>query len=131
MDIGKLRLYLKDEYTYNNLTKEIFLNEIEGVFEAYKNSGDTELHIFNGACASKTCDNCGLKGYRFVGNNSKNYMDLLFVMEGDDIIDIFDCVQFKSEVEIEGLKTKTDIFYDLDYLTEKESDSFPFDNIPF
>ena len=132
MDIGKLRLYLKDEYTYSSTTKEIFLKEIEEVFEAHIYSGDTELLVYNGACASKTCgNNCGLKGYRFVGNISKNYMDLLFIMEGDDITDIFDCVQFKTEIEIEGLQIKADICYDLDYLSEKDSDSFPLDDLPF
>lgn len=111
MDIAKLRLYLKDEYTYEDTTKEIFLNEIESIFKAYKYSGDTELLIYKGTCAgSKICDNCGKKGYRFVGNHSKNYMDLLFVMEGDDIKDIFDCSYFKPDVEIEGLETKADIF---------------------
>lgn len=110
MDIDKLRLDLKDEYTYEETTKELFLNEIEAVFKAHKYCGDTELLISKGACGSKTCDNCGVKGYRFVGNHSKNYMDLLFVMEGDDIKDIFECVQFKTDVGIDGLGTKADIF---------------------
>jgi len=117
MDIAKLRLYLKDEYTYEDTTKEIFLNEIESIFEAHKNSGDTELIIYKGACAgSKICDNCGKKGYRFVGNHSKNYMDLLFIMESDDIKDIFDCSYFKTDVEIEGLETKADIYFNQDDL---------------
>lgn len=110
MDIASLRCFLKDEYTYECTTKEIFLNEIDNIFEAYKNSGDTELIIYKGACAgSKTCDNCGIKGYRFVGNHSKNYMDLLFEIEGDDIKDIFDCMNFKTDVDIAELGMKADI----------------------
>ena len=115
MDIAKLRLYLKDEYTYEETTKEKFLNEVEKIFEAYRYSGDAELIIYKGVCAgSETCDNCGQKGYRFVGNNSKNYMDLLFEIEGDDIKDIYDCPYFKTDVEIEGLQTKADIYITLD-----------------
>lgn len=114
MDIDKLRLYLKDEYTYEDTTKEIFLNEIEEIFETHNNSGDTELLIFKGACAGKKCPNCGLKGYRFVGNHSKNYMDLLFEIEGDDIKDIFECSYFKPDVEIEGLETKEHIYINED-----------------
>jgi hypothetical protein len=53
MDIDKLRIFLKDEYTYQNNTKDTFLNEIEDVFEAHKNSGDTELIIYKGACVKK------------------------------------------------------------------------------
>jgi hypothetical protein len=82
MDIAKLRLQLKDDYTYDETTKEIFLNKIESVFEAQKNLGDTELIIYKGACAGKKCDNCGKKGYRFIGNHSRSYIDLLFENEG-------------------------------------------------
>jgi hypothetical protein len=123
MDIDKLRLYLKDEYTYEDTSKEIFLNEIEQVFEAHRNSGDTELIIYNGACAGIRCENCGKKGFRFVGNHSKNYMDLLFEIEGDDIKDIFDCSQFKSDVDIDGLQTKADIYF-------KEDDRITFNRTP-
>ena len=114
MDIAKLRLYLKDYYTYQETTKEIFLNEVEEIFEAHRNSGDSGLLIFEGACAGKKCENCGKKGYRFVGNHSGNYMDLLFETEGEDIKDIFDCVQFKAGQDIQGLKTKADIYIPLD-----------------
>lgn len=66
MDIDQLRCFLKDEYTYSETTKEIFLNEVESVFEAHRNSGDTELLLYPGICNGKTCENCGKKGYRFV-----------------------------------------------------------------
>jgi len=116
MDIEKLRLYLKDKYTYEDTTKEKFLNEIEQIFEAHRNSGDTELIIYKGACAgSKICDNCGKKGYRFVGNHSKNYMDLLFEFEGDDIKDIYSCSYFETDVDIENLGIKADLDVDQYY----------------
>ncbi len=114
MDIDQLRYFLKDEYTYSETTKEIFLNEIESVFEAHRNSGDTELLLYPGVCNGKTCENCGKQGYRFVGNNSKNYTDLIFEIEGDDITDIYSCGEFKSEPEISGLNTKASIFINLD-----------------
>jgi len=124
MDIAKLRLHLKDEYTYQDTTKEIFLNEIESVFEAHRNSGDSELLIYEGACVgSKTCDNCGVKGYRFVGNHSKNYMDLLFEIEGDEIKDICDCMHFKTDVHIEDLGIKADIDVNL---YDHDIDAIPF-----
>ncbi|MBN2894048.1 MAG: hypothetical protein JXL97_19415, partial [Bacteroidales bacterium] len=81
MKIHQLRYLLKDEYTYQETTKEIFLNEVESIFEAYRNSGDTELLLYPGVCNSKTCGNCGKMGYRFVGNFSKNHMDLIFEVE--------------------------------------------------
>jgi hypothetical protein len=114
LDIAGLRLHLKDDYPYQATTKEIFLNEIEEIFKAHKHSGDTELLMYEGRCVGTNCDNCGMKGYRFVGNNSKNYMELLFEVAAGDIIDIIDCPHFKPEVEIQGLGTKADIYFDSD-----------------
>jgi len=114
MDIDNLRLFLKEEYSYQGTTKEIFLNKVEEVFKTHKSSGDTELLIYKGACGSQTCSNCGVKGYRFVGNYSKNYMDLLFEMEGDDIKDIVCCDEFETVDEINDLGTKASIYINLD-----------------
>lgn len=123
MDINSLRYFLKDEYTYEDTTKEIFLDKIESIFEAHRDCGDTELLLYKGACASTTCENCGMSGYRFVGNHSKNYMDLLFEIDGNDIRDIFECVQFKTDVNIENLGMKADIDVDLD---EQNANNIPF-----
>jgi len=114
MDIDNLRLCLKDEHSYQDTTKETFLNEVESIFEAHKNSGDTELLFYKGACGSQICDNCGKKGFRFVGNHSNNYIDLLFETDGDDIKDIYSCEQFKSDVEINDLGTRAYIYINHD-----------------
>ena len=114
MDIAKLHLYLKDDYTYQDTTKEIFLIEMASIFEAHKNSGDTELLFYKGACGSQICDNCGKKGFRFVGNHSNNYIDLLFETEGDDIKDIYSCEQFKTDVKIADLGTRAYIYINHD-----------------
>ena len=55
MDMDSLRLHLKDEYCYQDTTKEIFLTEVESIFEAHKNSGDTDLIPYEGKCAGKIC----------------------------------------------------------------------------
>ena len=41
-------------------------------------------------------------------------MDLLFIMEGDDIKDIFDCRHFKAVVDILILAMKADFDVNLD-----------------
>jgi hypothetical protein len=114
MDIGLLRYYLKDKYTYQEATKEVFLDKIERIFEEFRKAGDTELWLYGGICVGETCPNCGKKGYRFVGNHSKNYIDLLFEMEGDDIKDIVCCEEFETTDEINDLGTKTSIYINLD-----------------
>jgi hypothetical protein len=123
MDIGRLRYFLKYEYTYEDTTQKIFLDEMERIFDSFRNTGDTELLLYNGACVGKTCENCGMNGYRFVGNISKNYLDLIFEIEGNDIKDIFECVQFETDVDIERLGIKADIDVDLD---EKNINQIPF-----
>ncbi len=105
MDIDALRLHLKD-YNYQDATKEVFLIQLEKVFLNFKNAGDTELLRYEGECNGKSCPNFGKSGYRFVGNNSMRYLDLIFDIEGGDIIDIYSCAKFKSDKKIKNLKYK-------------------------
>jgi len=114
MDIDLLRYHLKDKYTYQEATKEVFLDKIESIFEEFRKAGDKELWLSPGACAGNDCDNCGKRGYRFVGNYSKNYIDLLFEVNGDDITDIYSCSQFQSDTEVPNVGSKSRINIDLD-----------------
>jgi len=114
LNIDKLRFYLKEEYSYQNTTKEIFLIKIEKIFDDFKNSGDTELIRILGACASKSCPNCGMKGSRFVGNHSGNYLDLIFDETADNIKDIFYCSEFEPFTKTEGSGKKYSIYFDMD-----------------
>lgn len=120
MDIDLLRYHLKDKYTYQEATKEVFLDKIEAIFEKHRAAGDTELLLYPGACAGETCSNCGNRGYRFVGNHSNNYLDLLFETKGDDITDLYSCSQFRSDIEIADLNDRSSIDIDLD-----ETANFP------
>lgn len=116
MDIEKLRVYLKESYTYQDTTKKIFLDEVQAIFEANKNSGDTELIAYPGKCVAECdlCDNCGKSGYRFIGNNSANFFDLIFEIEGDDIKDIYDCSRFETNEIIKNLGNQADIYIQID-----------------
>jgi len=114
LDMEKLRLHLKDEYSYNETTKTIFLDALEKVFNQFKNAGNTELMLYKGKCSGSNCPNCGTKGYRFVGKRLMNYMDLLFDIEGHDIKDITECGIFKTNVGIEDLGIRSEIEIRLD-----------------
>lgn len=114
MDIEKLRFYLKDDYSYQDTTKEIFLNEVANIFKAHKNSGDTELLIYTGKCSNGECANCGKGGYRFIGNNTKNYTDFIFIEQGDDIQDIFNCETFETIIDAGELNSRASIFINED-----------------
>lgn len=123
MDIEKLHLLLNDDYSYQDTTKEIFLEKIKEIFDTHRNSGDTELRYYKGKCNSNECENCGTGGYRFVGNSSKNYLDLLFVQQGDDVKDIFNCGNFKSDEETGDLNNS-------DYISINRDDEVTFEKTP-
>lgn len=108
MDFDTLRLQLK-EYSYQDAPKEVFLRELEKVFVNFQHAGDTALTIYEGKCNGKNCPNFGKRGYRFVGNISNRYLDLIFETEGDNITDIYSCAKFKSDKKIKKLKYKREI----------------------
>jgi hypothetical protein len=114
MNTNQLHLLLMDDGLYEDTTKDIFLGEIQLIFDAHKHSGDTELVYYHGQCGSTECTNCGMKGYRFVGNHSKNYFDLLFLIEGDKIKEIFCCSEFKTDQGCDELGQKATIYINRD-----------------
>lgn len=114
MDIDYLKKHLKQEYSYQDAPKDIFLVEVASIFEAHHNSGDTELLIYKGSCASEFCGNCSKKGYRLIGNVSRNYFDLIFQIEEDDIKDIFSCSEFKTDDDSGELATYAGVDIDED-----------------
>jgi hypothetical protein len=91
LDIEGLKLYLKDGYSYQDTTKEIFLEKIEEIFQSLKTTGDTELIICKGTCCSEECSNAGKTGYLMIGNQSRSHISLIFELEHDDIKDIYQC----------------------------------------
>jgi hypothetical protein len=109
MDIDVLDLHLKDEYSYQDTTKEVFLGELNNIFKSHFKLGDTSLLIYDGKCNSCDCSNSGKHCYRFVGNKSKNYFDLIFIIEGDDIRDLFDCCNFAPDVDTGELNNSSSI----------------------
>lgn len=111
MNITMLEVVLKDEYSYQDTTKELFLEKLNEIFEKHKNNGDTILFHYQGACAAekKLCSNCGKRGFRFVGNHSNNYLDLIFEMEEDDVKDLCYCTIFETDEKLEDLKNSTSI----------------------
>ena len=70
MDIEMLSLILDDSKTYQDATKEVFLEKLKGAFESFKNEKDQKLNYYPGVCNSTECTNTGCKGYTFVGDTS-------------------------------------------------------------
>ena len=79
MNTEALYLLLDVERTYQDWKRNEFILKLERVMEKFEADGDTYLNAVQGACGG-SCSK-GQNGYLFIGNNSKNYMNLLFVEE--------------------------------------------------
>ena len=108
MDIYGLHLLMKDEYSYNNCSKEVFLRALEEVFTSLSVDND-QLIVKNGRCGSCECNNSGSMGYSFIGNHEKNYLNLIFNVVDHDIKDIFACGEFQTDEQIDDLGVEMDI----------------------
>lgn len=110
MDIEMIDAFLDDDKTYHNLSKSLFLSKLQIGFEKFKSFGDTQLISDKGNCES--CDKTKT-GFVFIGNNSKNYMSLLFTTADDRIIDLYECINFKNKNSNLNLKWRVFIVKEL------------------
>src|ERR1039458_4600241 len=97
MDIEMLDLILDDGITYYGVRKEVFLEKLGAAFVEFKKSNDSSLRTYKGKCGSDSCPNKGIKGCIFVGNSSRNHLELLIEESGTHIIDLSRCPSFERE----------------------------------
>lgn len=116
MNSTALEILLDDAKTYQDASKEVFLEKVEELFLAHKNSGDAYLFSYPGKCCAEfsRCDNCGKTGYRFVGNNTNNYIDFIFELGRETVSDIYDCSRFETAETIENLASQSSLDFDED-----------------
>jgi len=92
MDIEMIALLLNDAPTYQDFPKEVFIEKLSRTFDEFKEKGDTFLNAIQGTCG--ICDK-SKNGFMFIGNASKQYMSLIFDMEGNVAKDVFECAKMK------------------------------------
>lgn len=88
---------------FKNNRKQYFINDLETAFKKFRESGDTLLKPEFGNCG--TC-NKGCLGYLFVGNRSRNYISLIFQIDGSKIIDMAECCNFKPALNVQNLNQR-------------------------
>ncbi len=98
LDCSMLKLILDDSITYQNFEKTLFIKKLDAALDEFIEAGDTYLNRYKGFCNSKRC-NYKCKGYSFVGNNSRNYFDLIIDVKDEVVNDIYECFSFKCEDE--------------------------------
>jgi hypothetical protein len=102
-------------------SKRLFLiKDINVAFNKFKELGDTCLKPNLGIC--NRC-NKGCHGHILVGNETKNFMNLLFENEMDKIIGVTECADLKTSNKIKGLNKRI-------YLHEYNEPGSP-NNVPF
>ena len=102
MDAELFEMLLNVDKTYQYVRKSVFVNKINYVFNELIEGGDTMLNSYPGICKSNDCNNRFCSGYRFVGNVSNKYFELIFKESRNEVDDIFQCFGLEldnSEVE--------------------------------
>lgn len=131
MDTKMLNLILDNKYTYQDLSKKVFLERLDLIFDIFKDDGSNYLNVFDGKCKECYCDNPNVQGFTFEGNNECNFrMNLLFESENNEVIDISECVNFENdlkEIEAENYISISDFDY-LEYNLDSYGDN---DDMPF
>lgn len=98
LDIEMVSSFLDDDKTYQDFPKYLFLSKLLKVFEYFEKAGDRVLSIHKGGCAG--CSR-GCRGFTFLGKRG-DYMDILFLTEGNEIKDIHECSGFVNDEKITG-----------------------------
>lgn len=96
LDIEMVSSFLDDDKTYQDFPKYLFISKLIKAFEQFEKSGDSLLSIHKGGCAG--CSK-GCRGFTFFGRKG-DYMDILFLMEGAEIKDIYECSNFVNDNEV-------------------------------
>jgi hypothetical protein len=117
LDIEMVSSFLDDEKTYQDFPKYLFVSKLIKAFEKFEKSGDRVLSLHKGGCAG--CSK-GCRGFTFLGKQG-DYMDILFLMDGDEIKDIYECSNFVNDEEVPNKLHSVDI----------DLTSFPFGDAPF
>jgi len=91
LDLNSIQIILPDTINYQDLPKDRFFELLQGAFNEFKKNGDTKLVPHEGCCGE--CKK-GCAGISFIGNNSQNYLDIIFETENDEITELSECSQF-------------------------------------
>ena len=95
MDIEMVSDILDHDRTYQGFEKIIFIHKLGVAINELIATGDTFLNCYSGFCNAEDC-NYKCSGYSFIGNNSKNYIDLIMDIKGGVVHDIYECSEFKN-----------------------------------
>lgn len=94
MNTDALYYILDVDRTYQDWKRNEFILKLERIMKRFEAAGDTYLNAVQGSCGGSCAK--GQNGYLFIGNNSKNYMNLLFVEDQLELQDLYECSLFRT-----------------------------------
>jgi hypothetical protein len=105
MDNDLLDIVLDNDKAYMEVSKDLFIKTLSKEFDRLKKQGVTKFEQIS----KGTCNKCykGCSGYTFLTKNN-DYLDLLFELENNEIVDLLICCDFKNE---ENLIKKNCIYF--------------------
>lgn len=95
LDIDMVDDLLDEKYTYQDLKKNIFIQQFSVAFDEFIAAGDKQLEVSNGFCNEVICNN-QCSGYRFSSKRSGLYFDLIIDIKEGQVTDIYECKSFSS-----------------------------------
>lgn len=93
LDIEMVSSFLDEHKTYQNFPKYIFIHKLMEAFSSFQKAGDKILSIHKGKCSG--CSR-GCAGFTFLGNQG-HFMDILFLLDGTTIKDMYECDDFEND----------------------------------
>lgn len=116
MNISSLKILLDDFKTYQNVTKETFLEKLEKTFTLQKKMGDDHFIAYpeKHNSTNNHYKNDEKISYRFVGNTSRNYVDFAFELSCQNISDIYNSYDYTTDEVIENLEDKIQFYFYMD-----------------
>ncbi len=96
MDIDMIDLVLDKDRTYQNMQKAEFMEKLEDVFAVFRFNQNDKVIGYPGFCDNDICNNQCKNGYSFIGNQSKHRMDIILEVSNGNILDLFECTEFKA-----------------------------------
>jgi hypothetical protein len=104
-DIQMVSDLLQDDITYMEYSKNVFVEKLSIALQEFRQHGDLYLERISDYCDSNMCNHKKVC-YTFIGNKSKLYMALIFVLENGLIADIYECTKFKTNRKYLNLQFK-------------------------
>jgi hypothetical protein len=99
MDMEAVASLLQDGRFYNNVAKSEFLTQLSEVFNAFRSSSDERLNVFKGRRSA----DLSMHGFRFVGNHSGHFYDLVIHGEEPQGLEVYACDDLLFPIHFTGL----------------------------